>query len=805
VIRRVAAPAFVWGVWLASLASTARAVWTTARNVPVLDQWWLVPAYAGQRPATLAWLFERQSEHRLPLVRGTLHLAHALTHDFRAPIFLSLALYAFVSAAGIAAARALRGRTAATDAVFPLALLHPGHLCMRSGFDLCFALPASVYLAAVFACAAPRARGEGGVALALGLASAALAPCGGAGLVLAAPLAALAALLALRRFRDDRRPVSLAPLVGLVSTLAMAASFAIGWRRDPAFPPASGPIAVLRAAVEFAGQAAGPSATVWPLTAIAIPALAAWTAVTLVRSLRREPAGRTVAAALCAALAAFGALCVAVGWGRGGVGPGAGRWPQYSTIAAILPCAIGIAWIRFETAIGGATARWATLAVVAAALPGNWQVGLIEGRRMRAESVAIERDAWLGATSAEIASDPPLRDGRLFGPLVEALRAGGEPPFDRGEAERDRRLRPFYESLSMFRTTPTRIRSSGRVRPKRCGGLAALEVGPRSQIRFAVGPGTWIVSGRFGLCAEGPSVRFQGDGPAIAFLDQTADRAGLAPFHATFVAARAADVVLRTSSEGGRGAWTEIRLAPAPSEQQRAGEQAHRQDHPQPGPEPVGQEEQVRDGGRVRAAARVEARRSEDEQRPDVRQGVHRGLRAEQVHDEGRRRGRRLPCERREHEPHGGHGDDPEEVSHPQHGRDHRRGAEREEHDARGPLAATEDEQHRAGEARAHVARRGDEPERDPPAVAGVQRDAARVGADLHVEEVAAREERRGAVTQLVHPRREDPQRIQDVWSVRHVPQDDGRRGGQQQQGGRTSHRCKRLAASLVGCPRPEV
>ena len=97
------------------------------RNIPLAEDWLLVPPMTGHEPNLASWLWAQNNEHRLPLPRLVLLGLLEVTHDFRAGMVLNVLSLAALSAAMILTVRHLRGGiTRVSDAFFPLALLHLG-------------------------------------------------------------------------------------------------------------------------------------------------------------------------------------------------------------------------------------------------------------------------------------------------------------------------------------------------------------------------------------------------------------------------------------------------------------------------------------------------------------------------------------------------------------------------------------------------------------------------------------------------------------------------------------------------------
>ncbi len=119
---------FVWGVWAAMLFFALFTVYRYGRNIPVIEDWVLVPPLTGNENI-LEWLWKPNSEHRIPLPKLILLGLLKLTHgDFRSGMYFTVLMVGTVAALMISGIRGLRGGTSRlVDAFFPLALLHMGH------------------------------------------------------------------------------------------------------------------------------------------------------------------------------------------------------------------------------------------------------------------------------------------------------------------------------------------------------------------------------------------------------------------------------------------------------------------------------------------------------------------------------------------------------------------------------------------------------------------------------------------------------------------------------------------------------
>jgi hypothetical protein len=95
-------------------------------NVPIWDEWALVPYVTGDKPVTLSWLWSLHNEHRIVLPRLVYVPLVRLTGDYRSlNVFNAMALGG-IAAAFVLVTRRIRGRTEWADALFPLVLLKMG-------------------------------------------------------------------------------------------------------------------------------------------------------------------------------------------------------------------------------------------------------------------------------------------------------------------------------------------------------------------------------------------------------------------------------------------------------------------------------------------------------------------------------------------------------------------------------------------------------------------------------------------------------------------------------------------------------
>src|SRR6476619_2288396 len=116
-------------LWAGMVSVVVGCIAVYGRNVPLAEDWDMVPSLVGQQPNLLEWLWAQNNEHRLPLPKAVyLALLKISGGDFRIGMLANTLLLAGLCLAMILTARRLRGgQTRLVDAFFPLVLLHIGH------------------------------------------------------------------------------------------------------------------------------------------------------------------------------------------------------------------------------------------------------------------------------------------------------------------------------------------------------------------------------------------------------------------------------------------------------------------------------------------------------------------------------------------------------------------------------------------------------------------------------------------------------------------------------------------------------
>jgi hypothetical protein len=441
---------FVWLVWAVLFLALLGFVAALGRDVPFADDWDVLPWVSGQRPVELSWLWQHHNEHRIPLPKLIWVVLGRLTGcDMRAGMYFNSVALGTVSAGLIVAARRLRGRTAFTDAYFPLALLHWGqHQNLLWSFEVQFIGSAVLALIVLVGVAIVPGRPTTGQGLLIGGCLVVLPLWGANGLLLVPPLALWLAAAGAARWRSGlphaRRDGAL--WLGLAgAALSLVAASFVGEKGVGAHPPSPDTTATVQTAYQFFVMAVGPGGeTALPYSILPLVLLVMLCALPLVAGLRDRPGERWRNAGLLCYLVALVGLGLAIGWGRAGFG---GVTAQYSsrfvTLATPLLC-----WCYFVALVvparsaGLRAVPWVLFAVMLALLWLNTSEGLDHGKGQARGLSRMQADISGGMTPDEVArhwqpivyystgpKDPVKDRARRMQECLEWLRETGQGPY----------------------------------------------------------------------------------------------------------------------------------------------------------------------------------------------------------------------------------------------------------------------------------------------------------------------------------------------------------------------------------------
>ncbi len=369
------ASAFVWGVLAVMTAVVLFHIAWDGRNVPLAEDWNMVPPIAGEEPSFWSWVWAQNNEHRLPIARLLYLGVLAVARDFRAGMVLNTLIMAALAAGLVLAARRIRGRTSVVDAFFPLVLLHLGHWAnLLFGWQLQLVLTTGMAIGLLLALAG--ARGSlttGRIAVACGIT--ALLPLGGGSSLPMVP-AAIAALLVVTWGPDVPRRSRQLAIGASVVAVVLSALYFVGWHAATWYPDNPGVRPTLSATAKVVALAWGPAAEgSFRLSVLLSAVVLGAVLVVLVRALRERGGDRRAALALLALLGGTLLTAGAVGYGRAALVPTEGLPHRYVIVTVPILVVAWFAWHLFGPARIRFAAQAGLLAVVLVLVPLNADKG----------------------------------------------------------------------------------------------------------------------------------------------------------------------------------------------------------------------------------------------------------------------------------------------------------------------------------------------------------------------------------------------------------------------------------------------
>jgi hypothetical protein len=314
----------VWATWAVMLLVALACIVRYGRNIPLAEDWLLVPPMTGHEPHLGSWLWAQNNEHRLPLPRLVLLGLLIVTGDFRAGMVLNVVSLAALAAAMMLTARYLRGgETRLSDAFFPIALLHLGDWeNLIWGWQ--FQFVSSAVLTCILLLVVVRQRGvlTAREAVVASLTLTLLPLTGANGLIFALAMTPWAAASGFAQWRAKRTPSasrnSMLLLASAVVAPLLVGVYFIGYVKPWWNPPNPGRLQTLKTTMRFLALGWGAAARrVWLPASVATIVLLVLTALLLFIGFRQARGGDRLRA-LGLVLFAGGCvvLALAIGWGR---------------------------------------------------------------------------------------------------------------------------------------------------------------------------------------------------------------------------------------------------------------------------------------------------------------------------------------------------------------------------------------------------------------------------------------------------------------------------------------------------------
>jgi hypothetical protein len=402
----------VLALWVAMVSVVLGCIAVYGRNVPLAEDWNMVPALTGQEPNLLEWLWAQNNEHRLPLQKAVyLVLLKASGGDFRIGMIANTLMLGGLSLAMILTARRLRGgRTRLADAFFPLALLHLGHWeNMVWGWEIQFVISTvlvCVWLLIIVSALWPL---PPKIAVTAGL-TLVLLPLSGANGLLFTPFVALWFVACMLVHRRDVIPrwIVRFQIACVITSIALIGLYFVGYERPAWVLPNPGFGPTVKTGARFIGMALGPVGAypgwIAGFACGVVSLLLASSIIPLRLGLRRNRTPeRSRVFGLLIFTAAMAALVVAIAWGRAGWMPRFGMPDRYALFSVPALCAVYFVWILYGPEIVSDRIAIAFMIATVVAFPFN----LLHGRKWRdwylAGMQAFEHDLSDGLSWEELA------------------------------------------------------------------------------------------------------------------------------------------------------------------------------------------------------------------------------------------------------------------------------------------------------------------------------------------------------------------------------------------------------------------
>ena len=363
-------------------------------NVPVGQDWSLVPVVTGHEPEPVHWLWHQDGNDRHPVGRALTLAAIAMTHDFRAPAVVAVAALMLLGALLLRASHRVRGRARWSDAFFPAILLQPALDAGLSPSALLSAtvplLLAGAILLAVLSDPVLRTR-RWSVLTALSMVT--LPLTGLAGILVAAAAAPWVAACGWHHWppRDPAVPVDAGPallsfiFVAVVVTGMIFSDYDFGGWSDPALDRG---LLAFRTGSALAGAFGPVAAERWRLVAAVLVGLIIVTSVMLlVAGYRLQEIERYRALGLACMLAAGGLAVMMSAW----------------QFAALLLCVVYYVWELYGRPVVTVALEAGLLAGALAVIPPNSRYAALERSELGARLDGLERDMATGVSRVQLA------------------------------------------------------------------------------------------------------------------------------------------------------------------------------------------------------------------------------------------------------------------------------------------------------------------------------------------------------------------------------------------------------------------
>jgi hypothetical protein len=393
---------FVGATWLVMIFAAVILVVLYGVDVPLWDDFELVPVLTGEKPLTVEWLWAQHNEHRNALSKLILLGAYRLSgFDFRAGMFLNVAALGALACGLIMFARAARGATCYSDAFFPIILLNWGlHADLLWSIQFTNVLPVALASFLLLLIVAHPSRPGWGRTISAAVLLGLLPLNGATGVAFVPPFCGWFLALAASHWRGrepgGKRSAFLV-LAVMVPALTVTLLYFRGYTR-PSHHAIKPEIAdVLRTSIQFLGIGFGlPASVLWPWSGLVVVALFFSSLALVVNAVVRQPEERLRSLGTLCFLGANGVLAAGVGWGRASAGELAGFQDRYVVISAPWLCFASVIWGLFGSTIARRLVPMCLLFAASILLWPNTVGGLKYAEAVRAQAQALARDVTNG-------------------------------------------------------------------------------------------------------------------------------------------------------------------------------------------------------------------------------------------------------------------------------------------------------------------------------------------------------------------------------------------------------------------------
>jgi hypothetical protein len=397
---------FVLVVWLFMSVVAARHIMRYGRNIPIGDDYTLIPYWTGEKPVTLSYLWEQHNEHRVPFYKIILVSLGRLTKaDVRAGMWLNFTLLSATALIGTLQLGRIRGQSNWTDAIIPLLLLHLGHTRTFTFTGMLHPVGCTVINFAILLLigSIPREGMSLRRALTLVFCVACMTGWGANSLPVVPVLGVWLGYAGLQQWRQRKR-VGAVLLAGAVVAWALCGIYLLGWHRNPGHPVSPSVWQSLWSILNVLSLASGHVDTSHRiLYALAVVVALVVAAALGVRVVRRQPEERLRATGLLALVVGVFAMALAIGHARTWYAETGSFGIHYVLVMSPLLVAAYLIAAKYAPARAAPVLQTALFTLVAVSAWQNYGPGEKWGAQMRAIVRAIEVDIRAGSPPDAVA------------------------------------------------------------------------------------------------------------------------------------------------------------------------------------------------------------------------------------------------------------------------------------------------------------------------------------------------------------------------------------------------------------------